>query len=482
MGRAPDGAPHVFLSYVHEDRETVARLVAELEALGFAVWLDRAQLGPGDRWKDEIRSAISQGAAFLACFSAAFGAKGRSYMREELALAVEELRLRPREQTWFVPVRLDSEPVPPLPISGHETLHDLQHVALFEEWESGIRRLACALRPVDAIVDDLLAGAGDVDARSALPLLDRAVGLAPRRRDARRARALTRIACGLLAEATDDYEEASPEYPAERAWSYWLAGDTDSAIAGYKRLAQRGGASARDCYDLGCLLYDAGRAEEALVAFETAVSGAPDALAPRRAVLRLLLRGPEQKRTAAFADETEKRCGPHADIYEARGLAMVFGSKILSPILMTKQDLAGYDHTQVVAQLERAQELDPSNARRLYRAGMILFHLRDYKNARKAVDKGLKLVPESASLLTVLAQLYEYGSDDKDEGLNLAAPTYMRAGSAEPDHLDVEEEFPLFDGDVRTPRPPIQSYGTIPLSIAGVATSGPPPTYGRFIR
>ena len=56
---------HVFISYVSEDSPTVDRLQQDLGKAGIKVWRDRTSLGPGDRWKDEIRRAISSGTYFI---------------------------------------------------------------------------------------------------------------------------------------------------------------------------------------------------------------------------------------------------------------------------------------------------------------------------------------------------------------------------------------------------------------------------------
>ena len=59
----------VFISYVRDNIKIVDRLCQELKSRGIQVWLDRNDIGPGSRWKQEIREAIHQGAFFIACFS-----------------------------------------------------------------------------------------------------------------------------------------------------------------------------------------------------------------------------------------------------------------------------------------------------------------------------------------------------------------------------------------------------------------------------
>lgn len=133
---------HIFVSYVREDAAHVQRLVAALEALGFSVWLDRARLAPGDRWRDAIRHAIRDGDLFIACFSHAYAQRDRTHMNEELTLAIEELRSRPTSRAWFIPVIVAGGDVPDRLISPGESLRDLQWVNLDENWDDGLARIA----------------------------------------------------------------------------------------------------------------------------------------------------------------------------------------------------------------------------------------------------------------------------------------------------------------------------------------------------
>lgn len=137
----------VFVSYVREDQDAVDRLAKELSAYGIKVWLDKTDLKPGHRWKDTIREAISEGDFFIACFSEAYQRRSKSYMNEELTLAIEELRQRPTERAWFIPVLLSECQVPARSIGAGETLRDIQWVALHHNWEQGIATIATACDP-----------------------------------------------------------------------------------------------------------------------------------------------------------------------------------------------------------------------------------------------------------------------------------------------------------------------------------------------
>ena len=86
---------HVFLSYVREDQELVDALAFQLRKAGVDVWLDRDRIYPGIRWQHAIKAAIESGSYFIACFSSSYKGRTRSFMNEELILAVRELRF-----TW----------------------------------------------------------------------------------------------------------------------------------------------------------------------------------------------------------------------------------------------------------------------------------------------------------------------------------------------------------------------------------------------
>jgi hypothetical protein len=135
----------VFLSYVHEDRPAADRIADALEDCGFEVWIDHRRLLPGTRWKDRIREAVRDGSALIACFSAASIGRVRTYANEELILAAEEVRLRPRSAPWLFPVRLDPTPLPDFSLGGGERLSDLQDVRLWEGFDEGIDLLVRAL-------------------------------------------------------------------------------------------------------------------------------------------------------------------------------------------------------------------------------------------------------------------------------------------------------------------------------------------------
>ena len=56
---------HVFISYIRENEKIVDKLYHELKSKGIEIWLDRRDLGPGVRWKREIKKTIQQAAFFI---------------------------------------------------------------------------------------------------------------------------------------------------------------------------------------------------------------------------------------------------------------------------------------------------------------------------------------------------------------------------------------------------------------------------------
>ncbi len=123
---------HAFLCYASEDARQVDHLHAALEAAGVRVWRDTEDLWPGEDWREKIRAAITRDAlVFVACFSTVSTTRAKSYQNEELALAVDELRLRRPDVPWLIPVRLDECDIPDRDLGGGRSLAALQRADLF---------------------------------------------------------------------------------------------------------------------------------------------------------------------------------------------------------------------------------------------------------------------------------------------------------------------------------------------------------------
>jgi TIR domain len=145
--------PRVFISYIRENSEEVIRLVNALKAHQVEVWFDQTHLKPGDRWADVIRREISQGDFFLACFSTEFSKRRKTFMHEEITQAIEQLRQRPIDQPWFIPVLLSDCEVPDRNIGAGETLRSIQWVTLYDDWDEGIRRIVAVIQSEGGLLD-----------------------------------------------------------------------------------------------------------------------------------------------------------------------------------------------------------------------------------------------------------------------------------------------------------------------------------------
>lgn len=137
---------YVFLSYVSEDAVPAARLANALRSFGISVWRDRDALQAGDRWRAAISAAISQGAAFICCYSMNSESRARSFMREEVLFAISELQMRSSARSWFIPVLLDgTKPRENHDIGGGAVLSDIHYVDMSQGWDVGVKNIITGL-------------------------------------------------------------------------------------------------------------------------------------------------------------------------------------------------------------------------------------------------------------------------------------------------------------------------------------------------
>jgi hypothetical protein len=172
--RPPPG--HAFISYVREDSARVDRLQRTLEAAGIRVWRDTADLWPGEDWRMKIRHAITDNAlVFIACFSLNSLAREKSYQNEELALAIDQLRLRRPDVPWLIPVRFDDCHIPDYNIGGGRTLASIQRAELFGDRykREASRLVTTALRLLGPSFGAPSAVAGARGARSGMQAVER---------------------------------------------------------------------------------------------------------------------------------------------------------------------------------------------------------------------------------------------------------------------------------------------------------------------
>src|SRR5690348_15168691 len=86
-----------FISYARKDKAIALRLKADLEHLGFQIWLDLNEILPGQRWDDSIRNAIKQSCALL--YLASPNSRASDNVANEIDLAANVYK-RPILPLW----------------------------------------------------------------------------------------------------------------------------------------------------------------------------------------------------------------------------------------------------------------------------------------------------------------------------------------------------------------------------------------------
>jgi hypothetical protein len=127
-------SPRIFIAYATEDRPLAERLFSELTARGFAAWLDRRKLLPGQNWPRRIEDAIASSDFFIACFSGS-SVKKRGGFQTEIRHALDCANRIPLDDVFLIPVRLDECRVPT------RIQREMQYVDLFPDWNTGFERV-----------------------------------------------------------------------------------------------------------------------------------------------------------------------------------------------------------------------------------------------------------------------------------------------------------------------------------------------------
>jgi hypothetical protein len=131
----------VFVSYVKENFLQIDRICEAFTENEIEYWLDKKDIDPGKYWKDAIKSAMNNGAYFLACFSKEYNERKETYMNEELLEAVEILRTKKYDSGWFIPIKLSECEIPPIPIGAGRTLNDIHYLSFYEDCDTELKRL-----------------------------------------------------------------------------------------------------------------------------------------------------------------------------------------------------------------------------------------------------------------------------------------------------------------------------------------------------
>jgi hypothetical protein len=130
--------PRIFIAYATEDLEISEKLFEALQSRGYAPWLDRRRLLPGQNWPRRIEDAIANADFFIACFSTR-SVRKRGGFQAEVRYALECAQRLPLDDVYLIPVRLDECRVPV------RIQRETQYVDLFPGFDAGVERVVGAI-------------------------------------------------------------------------------------------------------------------------------------------------------------------------------------------------------------------------------------------------------------------------------------------------------------------------------------------------
>jgi hypothetical protein len=133
--------PEIFISYLREDKEKVARIAQALRNAGADLWIDLENLNAGSLWRERVREAIQQSNYFVACFSKRYTERTENGIKRELDILID-LRRKSLCTSEILPLKLDDAEIPDVTLEDGQSLRDL-HWYSFEgrNWESSIASL-----------------------------------------------------------------------------------------------------------------------------------------------------------------------------------------------------------------------------------------------------------------------------------------------------------------------------------------------------
>jgi hypothetical protein len=128
----------VFIAYATEDFAIAQNLFNELRGRGYAPWLDRRKLLPGQNWPRRIQDAITSADFFIACFSSN-SVKKRGGFQAEVRFALDCASRLPIDDVFLIPVRLDDCRVPA------RIQRETQYVDLFPDFVAGVESVVATI-------------------------------------------------------------------------------------------------------------------------------------------------------------------------------------------------------------------------------------------------------------------------------------------------------------------------------------------------
>lgn len=98
--------PGIFISYKHEDKDAVKRLVAALEQVGLPIWWDSKSIQGGDDWLREVRKNVNKCLLFVPVISRNAQTDESEATREWNLAKIRAERMS-EDTDFIIPVRID---------------------------------------------------------------------------------------------------------------------------------------------------------------------------------------------------------------------------------------------------------------------------------------------------------------------------------------------------------------------------------------
>lgn len=262
---------------------------------------------------------------------------------------------------------------------------------------------AVKLQPFDAVLWQALAEARQAagNPAGALEAQRQAATLAPADQQARLRLVEALLAAGRKAEATAELEKAallSPDDPGiwlRLARLYEDLGDKPALVKTYRHLTKQGPHDPDLDYNLGVLLGELGRYQEALDSLAVAAQGRPQDREIQRQIMALQLKLGRGDRALELA-KTQLQANPD----QPELLEQLYAS------------LAKDKPQQVAALLDQALAAGSKSPRLYLLRASLALEQEDTLGAAKALELGVKNLPDSLELWTKLAGLYEAAGQD----------------------------------------------------------------------
>lgn len=375
---------HVFISYVKENKPEVDRLYEKLKASGIELWIDRKNLRVGSDWENVVRTAIRNGSFFIACFSKEFNNRDRSFMNEELVVAIEEIRMRPSDLTWFIPIKLNKCEIPNTDIGRGKTLRNLHYLKLYEDREGTIQHIIKVIQDKFPEIGFVRTTDNRMIHRSVRPEFEKGFEYQQRGHKATTPEEKHRcyqksIDCydNVLKQQDDIFEAYF-----NRGNAYYNIGVYDKAIESYTKAIEIQPTLVDAFFNRGMVYHKLGKLYPAIADYNDAIDIQPDHVDAHYCRSNAFAANNEHEKAIAGYTRTIELKPNHANAYYNRGVSFGYIEELDS----------------LMADYDRAIDLKPDYAQAYYSRGIVWLIMANLEKARRdlKVAKNMRYVASNS--------------------------------------------------------------------------------------